>query len=132
MVEITVMPNNNLKLTATKEEMEDFNFSERSDTELLSALLEPCWTNGQYYVFNADQFGHLSEAPLIADEANIDEEDSVTWTLHGKVWWYPNYMVSNCMEVLRDEGEVVFTYAYDADELEGAISPLLLANFQRR
>lgn len=114
MLEIKIMPNKDLRFTITKGDLDDLNFAGRSDTDLLSDMLEPCWSNGQYHVFSADQFGHLSEAPLIADSADCD--DNGKWTLHGNVWWYPDYAVYNCMEVLRDECEVTFPFGYDADE----------------
>jgi len=116
-VEITVLPNRNLKISASPEDIEDAcstrNPDALTDLEILTCLLEPCWTNGEYYVFDASQLGHMTEAPLIADSADLDGDG--TWTTQGPVWWFPNYCVENCMDTLRDCGEVVFTFAYDSE-----------------
>lgn len=117
-VEITILPNRNLKISASPEDIEDAcstrNPDALTDLEILTCLLEPCWTNGEYYVFDASQLGHMTEAPLIAEDASCDDDGE--WTVYGRVWWFPNYCVENCMETLREKGEVIFTYAYTEDE----------------
>jgi len=114
-LEIKILPNRDLLLKASPElkaEMQDWDVND--DIRVLSDLLEPCWTNGQYMVHTADDFGHLSEAPLVADCSW--HEDNGELRHFGPVWWFPNYQVQNCMEKLRDEGEVTFTFAYDAED----------------
>lgn len=117
-IEITVLPNRNLKISASPADIEEACSTRTPDSltdlEILSCLLEPCWTNGQYYVFDASALGHMTEAPLIADSADCDDDGK--WTTQGPVWWFPGYEVENCMDTLRDCGEVVFTFAYDSDD----------------
>lgn len=114
-MEIRILENGNLKISATSEELDDLNVGEYGrETVPLAALLEPLWTNGQYYVFDADQLGHMTEAPLIAEDADCDDDGN--WTLHGRVWWFPNYCVENCMDTLREKGEVIFDHAYTEEE----------------
>lgn len=117
-VEITVLENRALKICASLADIEEAcstrNPDALTDIEILTCLLEPCWTNGEYYVFTADQFGHLTEAPMISKEA--DCPDDGLWIMRGDVWWFPNYQVENCMDTLRDCGEVVFPFAYNADD----------------
>ena len=111
-LEIKIEENGNLTLKLPKGELEEQDLND--EIYALSQLLEPCWSNGQYYVFDASQLGHMSEAPLIAEDASSD--DNGAWTTYGRVWWYPDYQVSNCMEELRENGEVTFAFAYNSEE----------------
>lgn len=101
-----------LTLSVSKEEAEELNTT-INEVHELSRILEDCWSNGQYYVFSGDQLGHMTEAPMIVDEAEIDDDG--VWTVHGRAWWFPDYCVDNCIEILKNTGTVTFPLGYRED-----------------
>ena len=82
-----------------------------NETEFLSQLFESTgWqANGHLYQVAPEQVGALTDAPILSDELVIDEDGSVATV--GKLWWYPNYMVSSMPEILVRKGQVTFQQA---------------------
>lgn len=80
----------------------------------LSGLLEETgWTpNGHLHRVRPEQVGALTNSPLLSDAITIGDGGDL---LHvGKLWWYPNYMVSNLAERLVKDGSVTLTLAAEA------------------
>jgi hypothetical protein len=108
----TTLPNGNLELS----------LEESDDKE---DILEHCrgynWVNLFEYEFcngwlavQPEWIGALTDAPILTD--GFMYIDDVTPNITGRVWWYPNYMVSDPAEVLCEEGKVVFTLAKQESE----------------
>lgn len=66
--------------------------------------------NGRYFPIDAKDVGAHTCAPLLATE--VEYLDDGARKVHGDVWWYPNYMVSNFAEVLARDGRVTFMKAH--------------------
>jgi hypothetical protein len=63
----------------------------------------------QLYFVQPEDIGALTEAPILTDD--LVYEDNGSCTVHGKIWWYPSYAVSDPFEELKNRGRVIFTYA---------------------
>ncbi len=111
----------------------DYSFSEfREWVEMMKKYYDPFQDDstfhhdleGKFYFVPDNvysELGALTSAPLISDYDFWNEEDELKKEfmieMYGlKVWWYPDYMVTNPFEVLLREGKVVFTLAEDVME----------------
>lgn len=62
-----------------------------------------------------EDIGALTDAPILSN--CIDRDDDGAMTAHSGcglecgIFWFPNYMVEDPLETLRDKGEVFFTRA---------------------
>jgi hypothetical protein len=81
------------------------------DLAFMADLLEETgWQpNGQLMAVNPEDIGALTEAPILTDDRTIEDDGSTT--VHGKVWWYPNYMVKNFATEMINTGKTEFTSA---------------------
>ena len=63
-----------------------------------------------------ENIGALTDAPILTDDPDWSDETAAAGNIpavHSEslVWWYPNYMVSDPWESLRNHGRVVFSAA---------------------
>ncbi len=81
------------------------------DVSFLADLLETTgWSpNGQLMQLSPEDVGALTDAPILTDDRTIDDDGVVSAV--GKVWWYPNYMVTNFAEELAQTGSTQFQLA---------------------
>lgn len=62
-----------------------------------------------------EDIGALTDAPILSN--CMSRDDDGTMTAHSEcgrecgIFWFPNYMVEDPLETLRDKGEVFFTRA---------------------
>ena len=116
-----ITPSGNLRFVVVRPgDAVEFLNQETAEVDMLSLLFEETgWSgNGELYEVAPEDIGALTSAPIITDELNI-EDDGARKVL-GEVWWYPNYMVSSWVEVLRETGEVIFTHAPAGKDVEDA------------
>ena len=59
-------------------------------------------------IVNPEDIGALTDAPIVSCEIKYFEDSDEIEDI-GKVYWFPNYMVQDPLEILLKEGEVVFT-----------------------
>ena len=115
-MQVTVLENGSLQIRAEKEDADDIeSVMELSDDDALAELLESYWTNGSYYPFDAGQgepFVGLTCAPCIAE--HMDYSDTGKRSIDGRLWWYPDYMISSPIQKLKNEGVVIFEYGFSA------------------
>lgn len=105
----TILPNGNLEFSLEpgddKEEILSWPESEAD-----FRLLEACNLIGNGWDPVAPEWiGALTSAPIISDGATCDDDG--TWTVEGRVWWFPNYTVESPYETLCRKGRVEFTFA---------------------
>ncbi|ABM96998.1 hypothetical protein [Methylibium petroleiphilum] len=115
MFSITPMPNGNLQVCADnaarawiKEEQQ----LGRGSDDILHGGTEHYWTNGSFEPFDAGQanpFVGLTSAPCIAEHMTV--RDDGEREIDGRLWWYPNYAITDPMEVLKRTGSVEFQAA---------------------
>lgn len=83
-----------------------------SNTEdlFLSELLEATgWQpNGRLYLVPPELVGALTDSPILSDELDYPDEGPLRV---GACWWYPQYENSSIVQVLQNEGKVVFSAA---------------------
>lgn len=114
-----VLPNGDLKITLTPEGKEELQERVESDTEeelrfsvnsdmLWWDFIESHSTNGSYEMVRPEHIGALTDAPIIGLGMVQQEEGDPFADEETKVWWYPNYMISDPLEVLLKHGEVIF------------------------
>lgn len=114
-MQFEVLENGNLSITKAPEDtdMLDNILTKHGGDDLscMSELLEETgWSpNGRLYSVEPEWIGALTDAPILTNDRTI--EDDGTGTVHGKVWWFPNYMVENFMETLQRTGTVCFQAA---------------------
>lgn len=78
-------------------------------------LLDACGLIGNGWTSVAPEWiGALTDAPIVTNDFTLS--DSGETTVHGRVWWFPNYCVEDPIETLVDTGRVVFTYAKPVTE----------------
>lgn len=115
MLSIQKLASGHLQITAdavARAELLDQMELGRTSDQILMDGTESYWTNGSYTPFDAGQanpFVGLTCAPCIAEHLDVDDDGART--VDGGLWWYPNYMVSDPMEVLMKTGSVVFRAA---------------------
>ena len=108
-----VLPNKSLRLTLTKEGLQEMveNRSEHADDDdVLMDLMEDIWTNGGPQFTTADKVpGNLSEAPMLLEDAEwIGEPGSnYLWTNEGRTWYWADYMIISILQHIRSQGEAV-------------------------
>lgn len=110
-----ITENGNLKISAEAEDkdMLEDNKAHNGGDDLASLcdLLEYTgWRpNGRLYDVQPEWIGALTDAPILTDDLTIADNGDAT--VHGNVWWFPNYMVENFMETLIEKGSVIFQSA---------------------
>lgn len=86
---------------------------ERYGGDDTSALFDLLYNNGYigngWDVMNADRLGHLSEAPCILRGLDINDAGMIIMVEDTEVWYYDDYMITNPIEVLLENGSVNFT-----------------------
>ena len=109
-----VKPNGNLVFTVDEkgrefvsELLEEHKAGRYSWDQIWSDIMDPFQSNGMLSMVHPEQVGAMTEAPMVTDELEIADNGDVAHV--GKVWWYPNYMVSDPLEVLVRDGQVEFT-----------------------
>lgn len=55
--------------------------------------------------------GALTDAPIVSDGLILHDDGSHTLAPDARIWWFPNYMVSDPAAELAERGRVVFTLA---------------------
>jgi len=66
-------------------------------------------TNGYLWGIMPEDVGALTGAPMLSDDVEYTDDGNIV--VSGNVWWYPDYAVSNWLDVLIKNGSVVFTKA---------------------
>ena len=117
---ITILPNGDMQLQANNPMRRRIAAEMKAGRRdrILWDLFEGEWDNGGYTPFEPGdgEPGHapfvgLTSAPCIAE--SMDVHDDGTHEIVGRLWWFPDYMVRDELEELRDRGRVVFTLADD-------------------
>lgn len=93
-----------------EENEERFDRFRMYDALILQELLLD-WTENQSWVYwpSAAEIGGLSEAPVICDDATL--EDNGEWKLYGRVWWHGRYALDDAIRELKERGYVSFDLA---------------------
>ena len=58
-----------------------------------------------------EDVGALTDSPILAECDGLDRDDHGELTAVGKVCWFPDYMVRDPWEELRNRGRTVFSLA---------------------
>lgn len=114
MCNVTILPNNNLMLTANNETRAYIKdqYNDGRGYYVLYDLLEYYACNGSFTPFdagNADPFVGLTSAPCIAESMDVDDDGK--HTIEGRFWYYANYMITDPMQELKNKGRVIFNLA---------------------
>ena len=114
MIDLTILENGNLRLSLEKdcrEELEELR-EKFGISVVLHQALEAYWANG-WYIGTANQLWQMSESPVICEEGYV--EDNGSNTLHGKAWYFPNYMIEDEIETILEKGYVDFDFWQEFD-----------------
>jgi len=108
-----ILPNGNLKLSLTEDGREELleliEKDELNDEEILCTLWEFQICNGYKDITGTLL---LTESPVLATDMAYDEKTDCDFIdKNTKVYWFPNYMVTNLAKELVDTGYLVFTLA---------------------
>ena len=108
-------PNGNLRIIAESADAEMLaDMKTRNGTNdvgfMADMLEETGWSpNGRLLQVQPEDIAALTEAPILTDDRTIEDNGDVT--VHGRVWWFPNYMVTNFADELIENGETIFSLA---------------------
>lgn len=97
---------------AEKSELQEIlDKSTHKDHGFLADLLEHTgWgPNGRLAQVAPEDVGALTDAPILTDDLVIDDHGEMT--VHGRVWWFPNYQIESFAETLIKTGKVTFQLA---------------------
>lgn len=114
---VTIQPDGGLKLTADNAMRAHIahQLREGNRDRVLWDAFEDEINNGGFTPFDAgdaNPFVGLTSAPCIAE--SMTTEDSGENVVIGRLWWFPDYMIRDELEELRDRGRVVYTLATEA------------------
>ncbi len=109
-----VTENSNLRISledeADREWLESLLAEERSNNDILvlCELLEYTgWQpNGRLFQVNPEDIAALTDAPILSDDLRVADDGTVS--VPGRVWWYPNYMLTHFGRQLLEQGSVLF------------------------
>ncbi|MCZ2113085.1 MAG: hypothetical protein LC131_04525 [Anaerolineae bacterium] len=62
--------------------------------------------NGHLDQVAPEDIGALTDAPILTDDLEVDDQG--VKTIHGRVWWFPNYQIESFAETLIKTGNVTF------------------------
>ena len=114
MITLTILENNDLRLAwdetqygsdENKEHMIEYCNSNGSQFAL-HEILEDHLGNG-WSLFTADQLAQMSETPIISEDGMINDNGDIV--LNEKAWFYKDYMITNPVEKILENGFVDFT-----------------------
>jgi hypothetical protein len=114
-MDITLLPSGSLQLRLDESDEVDeirHTVEKGGDMAALWDLMEPYWANGRYQPFDAGEgnpFVGLTSAPCIAECMGMDDDGRQT--IEGRVWWFPNYMITSVVDELLANGHVDFPAA---------------------
>lgn len=118
MITLTELPNGNLKISIDPEyegardeiaSLIDTPLSE-AFTEMMSAGGTSSYLGNNWHIVPPESIGALTDSPIIGYGAIYAEEDDQDLPVsYEKLWWFPQYMVTDPIEALLRDGVVVFT-----------------------
>lgn len=121
MINATILPNGNLKITAGNESRAWLAEQMAGDRYNFWATLwdafEDYACNGSFEPFDAGEanpFVGLTSAPCIAESMSI--ADNGDRTIDGQFWYFDRYQIDCPLEQLRNCGRVIFTLAKEDSE----------------
>jgi len=107
-MEFDILPDGNLRITASKELRAELG----TDTELYQETFEDAVAVDGWRTLDPADIGALTDSPIICDDQwTVDDDGDFEVFPEAKVWWFPNYQVENPMDTLATTGEVIFTAA---------------------
>src|SRR3954469_21240899 len=116
-VNLEQLPSGNLKIVllrhkGNKAEVKRIHEEQKQNYLDLLELLE-YWHDHDNYELLQNRFykniGASTSSPIIVQDLDIDDYGDFEDV--GKVWWYPNYQVSDPIEILLKYGYVIFEKA---------------------
>jgi len=118
MIDLIVLENRKLRLKWDGDEddrheildYEDANGSQSALCEILEDYLCNGWS-----LFDADQLLQLSSAPVLCNDASLEDNGDIT--LYGQGWYLGSYMVINPIDEILDEGFIDFDFWQDFDNI---------------
>ena len=115
MLNCTILPNGDLKVTAdneTRQDIADMARGGASFWQIMGEIFEPYSCNGSFTPFDAgdgDPFVGLTSAPCIAETLNTDDDGSRS--IEGRFWFNANYATVDETDELKRFGRFVYTLA---------------------
>lgn len=110
MIKATILPNGNLKLSASNEVRRFIKENENNSYwRTMAELFEGYACNGSFDHFDSGQanpFIGLTSAPAVAEVMNTDDEGN--HTIDGRCWAFMDYMVRDDLEELKRKGFVIY------------------------
>ena len=100
-----------LEITISKgadiEEMQEI--IEKDGEDSFYEFFEPIRANSSFeFISNISDLGHMTEAPGIVYEYDIDDNGDYIENEYSILWYYPHYQIKSFVEELLDKGKVVF------------------------
>lgn len=118
MIQAKILKNGTLKITADNQGRADlkeaWNELEYYPTE--DFITEELRLQSFEFV-RPEWVGALTDSPIITDELGIADDGTADYM--GDVWWYPNYMITDPWEELKNKGRVIFTPEENNKSLKG-------------
>jgi hypothetical protein len=116
-VEFQVQKNNTLRIVWVGDKDDEDEVAEMLNKygacKTFRDMTEAYWTNG-WFVGTADELSQMSESPVVAQDCTHEDDGSIT--LFGKVWYYNNYMITDWVQEILDNGQVDFQLWFESDE----------------
>ena len=112
---------NDLKIEATDEGVQELNamYGVRgvSPDDVFHDVIEDAIGNG-FALIAPEEIGALTDAPKLGWDVGYADDGQIELHEGSKVWWYPNYQVTDPMKELMDDREVLFQDAGYGEQTE--------------
>lgn len=115
MITCRILPTGNLLVTASNAARQQIAHDLSlgwSYWSILCEAFEQYACNGSFTVFdagNANPCIGLTCAPCVAESMTISDEGHNE--IDGRLWWFPDYMIRDPLEELKNKGRTVFQLA---------------------
>lgn len=122
-----------LIITADDEGREELAEASAQSYQQAESLIAEAFHEAYEFVDPSDIPGALTDAPILVDSDDVFRPDNgeVVMPINAKVFWFPNYAVTDPWEVLARTGTVEFAQA-ENDDPDAPLPPLVpddLADF---
>jgi hypothetical protein len=104
MIKATILKNGCLKITADnagRHELAQCNYFDKIEVHIAEEL-----HRDNFEFIRPEWVGALTDSPILTNDLSIGDTGVAEFV--GDVWWFPNYMITDPWQELKNKGKVIF------------------------
>ena len=110
MITLKKLPNKNLLILLNDKEELGEMLKTKKEIFIADLLETANYIGNGWEELQPEDIGALTEAPIIAEDVSRNEDTNEIENI-GSIWWFPDYMIKDWIEILYNNGKVEFVYA---------------------